>query len=1301
MDRSHNELYRLRESYYSLKIGADWDEQKEEVWVKKLRNILENDIHQKSLGCHIKDTHIKIGTGIVHMNSFFEAQILFSHAKWISRFTSWLEQQLKGELGGDCLVIGYDTYIEPLLANLKYSNPDFRYCIYEEPGDLKSGHVSKPRLRYFPDDSRRLENINKVVFLCGISSTLSTFAKMRNAFESHLLQDQAITTLLEKIEWAYYSIVQVLAQHKNRFEFGPSDYLQWNRPQKIIDRITPDSRNFRVHYLVDVEAEWELATICQWCFPENPLHERPLVITDSSAVIPVQQIGTSPEPNKFSSTEEIRSKEDEMNLELFFKKDQSSKLFLYQDYLYYSHIVRGDHHFRYYIRTNSFFGDIVMKSPQFSDYCKRIRQRVQMLEGKQNENVLHILISPLHFSNNRFPHEINRRVFNNAAHEISFDPSREYRSNFETKYSNYAYILKQVNHYSEGKVLPKICFYYVDDEIITGETFYRAKSFVLSLLHRYAEAKDELLKRCEVFSAVFTLIDRTSDSTRRSYVLPIENYFSFLQFSVPTPGNYGDTCPICKEIEECRKIEENCCLGSTECYWKEREEHLYLRTLEEAREAFPTQTSKIRQRHFTRLYCENKLCQETENIWGEQELIQKYIETIANELRNLEVEQQYEVLISFLKAISRAPLYYKENGKKAAMRVMLTILKSYLSLEPAEQVNAHTDCSLCDLIKMSATELDISLDKPWKQWVKKWADPQGGNNNLYVRIHYQLLCVLLSCLSNIGSNYLIAASHIDKVCNYVAKLNKKYCCFSSGPNFRNEGLQGFYTLLVNYMKRLICGVSGREKSIRAEKELTALLRQTNVDAEREKLYQVLYLENIRFSSEDEVVKKKVLRAVDDNNQNIITKYRRIGKELADISSELTCTFFADFGGENVELAQPLQLSRGDIVFSPKEEEELVQMGYFISENDRKCFWVMFQAKGDYDSRGESKKRGSYRPDCEKNIGRVYLRLQFQKEKLENYKVIRKILIQRRTILKIVQADIETGALKAAIQAKAAGTILETGKTLSHGRSKDLTRMLSLVRRLFALMRDTEETDREYEAYNALNIFMNRCIAEGATNLVVRQIFSPPPGLQPFGSSVLQLKRPGDCVKDLENYFRILEDKNSGYFENIIKSMQDKVSSDQLQSGGYKIAVSISPDTFEKIRKIWHVPTILIADDAPDMVQLIGVLDVFIRNAVEHSGQACEIEISCEMGESVVPQDMKENDPYTSYDHCYRMTVKNKMPIQQRRDTSHIGFTKLFFTEYLNQHCGADYRYFRISMEEKANRYESQFLCVAPVWSERS
>ena len=36
----------LRESFYSLEIGRETDCRKEPIWVKKLHNILSNDIHQ-------------------------------------------------------------------------------------------------------------------------------------------------------------------------------------------------------------------------------------------------------------------------------------------------------------------------------------------------------------------------------------------------------------------------------------------------------------------------------------------------------------------------------------------------------------------------------------------------------------------------------------------------------------------------------------------------------------------------------------------------------------------------------------------------------------------------------------------------------------------------------------------------------------------------------------------------------------------------------------------------------------------------------------------------------------------------------------------------------------------------------------------------------------------------------------------------------------------------------------------------------------------------------------------------------
>ena len=104
-------IQELRNAYYDLEIGnAD---KKEEVWKKKLQHILMTDVHSKPLGCMIADTHIRIGR--VHLQSFYEAQILFSHAHWVSRFANWLcthiceSMSSKSRENNELYLIGYET----------------------------------------------------------------------------------------------------------------------------------------------------------------------------------------------------------------------------------------------------------------------------------------------------------------------------------------------------------------------------------------------------------------------------------------------------------------------------------------------------------------------------------------------------------------------------------------------------------------------------------------------------------------------------------------------------------------------------------------------------------------------------------------------------------------------------------------------------------------------------------------------------------------------------------------------------------------------------------------------------------------------------------------------------------------------------------------------------------------------------------------------------------------------------------------------------------------------------------------
>ena len=156
----------LRNSYYDLEMGG------EKIWIKKLRNILESDIHQKPLGCKISNTHVKIGE--IHLDTFYEAQILFSHPRWIKRFSEWLLEEICNHTKEESkiLIIGYETYIEPVLVSLKENivikNRQADYCVYEEPKYIRSEEKSEQKIRYlrkFISKKKDIEAYKKIVFV--------------------------------------------------------------------------------------------------------------------------------------------------------------------------------------------------------------------------------------------------------------------------------------------------------------------------------------------------------------------------------------------------------------------------------------------------------------------------------------------------------------------------------------------------------------------------------------------------------------------------------------------------------------------------------------------------------------------------------------------------------------------------------------------------------------------------------------------------------------------------------------------------------------------------------------------------------------------------------------------------------------------------------------------------------------------------------------------------------------------------------------------------------------------------------
>lgn len=1275
----------LRESFYSLEIGRETDCRKEPVWVKKLHNILSNDIHQKSLGCLISNTHITVGAGTVHMGSFFEAQILFSHAKWIDRFAGWLENELKEKTEAPCLIVGYETYIEPVLANLKARNPNIAYCIYEEPKYTQRDKISKERLRYLEDSLlTKFGNLNSkiksVVFLCGISSTLSTHEKMKRLFLKRiekLNKGSRKRASINEDFFSHYSIVQILSTEGDHFELNQNVDLYWDRRhKKITYRDSSDKRQFTVRYLVDVYAEWQLAKNCKWCFPDNHFQEKPLVTTGETSVIPVQRIG-------MTSEEGLKSGRLSAGASVFFRRNGTGA-FNCQDYLYYNHVERGDHHFRYYIRTSKFL-DHVLRKKEFSDFCDSVKRKLP----ENLEDYIHIILAPLHFSNDRFPHEINHRVFDNMAHVISFDPKREYRSNFETKYSNYAYVLEQIKRFnqgipasSSGQEAPKICFYYVDDEIISGNTFFRTKSFVSSLMRKYSDAGFEEDNSYKIFSAVITLIDRSSGSSKLNYVNNVDNYHSFVHFSIPSLRNYGDACPLCKQIQEAQNISNNCCLNSTAQYWKEKERHLRVRTLEDEREQAKSEVEEIQRRHFIRLYCENRLWENTISLWTEADLISAYLTTINKEIRELCLKDQYEYLISFIKALSRPFLHNKEDGKKAALKLLMLFLDGLLDTNPQDAAQLSPDdlvvkcgefCVSEGLFSRNPLKISRKLKKPME-------------SEDYIRERYSLLCILISCLSAVDSTYLLKSEHIERLCDHVALLNPKFNRFAQKAD-RQDEIPSFYTVLVNNFKKLICGVSGHEKSNWADSGLWRLLNSTE-HPERMDLYKVLYLENIQKLAENTALVSKTRDITKQSGQNTIAKYQQLSDILSSaVEQSAVCTFYAVYNNQIIELTESVRPLARSENFEREAKDALEQLGYYEKDG---CFWIIFQLEGPSE-----------------NISRAYLRLRFHTSDVSNFQKVRQLLIFRAEILKIIQADMETGALKTAIQAQAAESILLTDKTQSHGQSNDINQLFKLVRKQFESSKkiSAERPSADmYSAYGAINLFMNRCIAFGATKAaMIKYFISDLPSasaIQPFSPLLQSLtENQAKAVQsDILSYLNILQDEEQKYIEYIKQDLERKranTGGELTSAARTKIEVK-NPELFQRIS---YVPFLInISEAKVSAITLIGIIDVFIRNAIEHAGTGCKICISCTMGEDVVPEEEKKSN--ADYSGSYKISVENGIAPETVANRSQtIGFTKLFLTEYLERlpkqprHFP---RYFSISMDKIDRRtFRSQLICIAP------
>ncbi len=601
-----------------IKYYLKTNDNDETIVQKQIKDILNNDIHQSPLGCKIEDTHVRIGR--VHLDTFYEAQFLFGNAYCTDIFALYVadcvnkqKKQFKLTCGQEydrIILYGYESYstltLHKALHFLDNGNENVEMLVYETVNE---------RVRYLQKDLFSGKAL--VVYVMGISSTLSTFQQMNDAFTKacdklNIRQNDSDKMCL--------SIIQIDGD-------GSENFITKIKEHGVVAYTTAGGRDYikfaldnRAYCFVSAQSNWFAAEegFCMHCLPEynrekqnaTILDERPLIEVDDTSVVPTQMIfpkvGDSSKDSDYDSGRE--------NARRFLSINENSR------YLRYGHIERYDNHFQYFFRIAALYHD----KHALNEHAQEmgIERWLRYVRSSHSDafdtsaKTVNILIAPQHFSNTGYVNSVSRCVFGDTAHIIELDIRKEYRSNFRTKYSNYRELAKFVKkNRDENGDGYKLNFYYVNDQIITGRTFKRAESLINTLLGKNGNAQNG-----KTFRGVFTLVDRNSYETRKAYIEPIVNgereylpFFSYLRFDVPSLRNHDNSCPLCAQNEAAKKIVGSSAFTSTVHYWQEKIVYHKQRTSDDVRKideqmALDINTySNTKMRNFRRLQCENEL----------------------------------------------------------------------------------------------------------------------------------------------------------------------------------------------------------------------------------------------------------------------------------------------------------------------------------------------------------------------------------------------------------------------------------------------------------------------------------------------------------------------------------------------------------------------------------------------------------------------------------------------------------------------------------------------------------------------
>lgn len=574
----------------------------------------ENPIDQSPFGNKIADTHMQLGSK-VHIQSFYEMAYLFYRTSIANRIAFELLRELQKKPAVDLLkdtflFYGYASYSKALLTSIREilkfyrtisSKPDnmqridlipdrtagsnlaiatFQHNLQSESklpqmqisgqdsAENKVSGVEKSQL-YFDFPSSTKEGVSaetdffgsgvKLIQIVPISSTLTTFEKMYARILRGLkakISDSEISRMHLYANFTAFWVTDATEdiragklsgiEKKYIEETGAMDIP---KERRIITKLNGMRENPSVHYLMLASAVWEAPLQCKKCYPENVIMEIPLVSVDQTSTVPTQQLRA-----KSKVTGDIAG-----------QKENNIRLLTLKDCVWKGHFLREKNHYNYYIDTQKFFA---IARDNVANWLSGLADDMQTTELTP----LNIIFSPEHATNIGFAQYVNNYYFKGNAEIVCLNEDKEFRSNFCCEHMALRQAIRQIfSLYGEMEINQSqnvpVKFHFVDDTIISGATFFKANSFLRSLLPDRIRRiyPTNLIDQC------FVLVDRLSNASKQNYVKDVDKDFhSFVHLDISNARTQGDSCTGCKHVQNSVHLFKRSATRLHATYWLEQ-----------------------------------------------------------------------------------------------------------------------------------------------------------------------------------------------------------------------------------------------------------------------------------------------------------------------------------------------------------------------------------------------------------------------------------------------------------------------------------------------------------------------------------------------------------------------------------------------------------------------------------------------------------------------------------------------------------------------------------------------------------